>query len=101
MTATGCVRVWHDAQGWGVIDSDLTPGGCWTHFSVLLVPGYKALATGQQVSFRFEAADQDGYSFRAVTAWPFGDEPIVADGSNAQSCAAYSSTLNLVTETIT
>ncbi|MFF7232620.1 hypothetical protein [Streptomyces sioyaensis] len=32
MAAIGIVREWHSDEGWGVIDSDTTPGGCWAHF---------------------------------------------------------------------
>ncbi|ALO65413.1 hypothetical protein NHF46_23215 [Arthrobacter alpinus] len=49
MTTTGAVRIWHDEEGWGVLDSESTPGG-------------------------WEAAAQDGYSFRAIRAWPAGDD---------------------------
>ena len=31
----GVVRFWHDDEGWGVLDCPSTPGGCWTHFSVI------------------------------------------------------------------
>lgn len=75
METTGTVRFWHADEGWGVIDSDETPGGCWTHFANVAVPGYRALAPGQQVTLVWEAADQDGYNFRAISAWPAGTAP--------------------------
>lgn len=42
MTTQGTVRVWRDDQGLGcrVIDTDQTPGGCWTHFSSVHMSGY-------------------------------------------------------------
>ena len=75
MPLRGTVRVWHADEGWGVIDSAETPGGSWTHFSALLVPGYAELVAGEDVAFTFEAADQDGYRFRTVEAWPAGRAP--------------------------
>lgn len=87
------MRVWHSEEGWGVIDSDETPGGCWTHFSMVLVAGYTDLVVGQDVEF--EAADQDGYLFRTLTAWPAGQErvqPQVTEGPSD----AFSATLTVV-----
>lgn len=64
------MREFHPEHGWGVIDSAQTPGGCWVHFSEIAMDGYRELAAGQRVSFDVERADQDGYSYRAVRAWP-------------------------------
>ena len=68
--AEGTVRVWHDELGWGVLDSPETPGGCWAHFSQLAMPGFHTVTPGQTVSFTFEAADEDGFAFRAVSVRP-------------------------------
>jgi CspA family cold shock protein len=95
MTSLGQVRVWYDEDGWGVIDSDATPGGCWAHYSSVLVAGYKSLRTGQGVSFTFEAADKDGYSIRAVEAWPSDQAPVRTRHEVSGPSAAYSSTLTL------
>ena len=95
MTSLGQVRVWHDADGWGVIDSDATPGGCWAHFSPVLVAGYKSLRTGQDVTFTFEAAERDGYAFRAVAVWPTDQTPVRTGQEASGPSAAYSSTLAL------
>jgi cold shock protein len=70
VTTTGTVREWHDDEGWGVIDAAETPGGCWTHFSVVLVPGYRSLAAGRAVTFAYEPAQQDGFAFRATRVDP-------------------------------
>jgi CspA family cold shock protein len=64
--AVGVVRVWHAEEGWGVVDSEETPGGCWVHFSAIDASGYRGLRAGQQVMMVFEAAEQDGYAYRAV-----------------------------------
>lgn len=95
MTSLGHVRVWHDADGWGVIDSSATPGGCWVHFSSVLVVGYKSLLTGQDVRFTFEHAEQDGYSFRAVEAWPSDQTPDRVGSANPGPSSAYRSTWTL------
>jgi mannose-6-phosphate isomerase-like protein (cupin superfamily) len=72
MRTTGTVRFWLDDEGWGVVDSLATPGGCWVHFSSLEMPGFKQLRAGTPVEFVYEELDQDGYPFRAVTVWPGG-----------------------------
>jgi CspA family cold shock protein len=66
----GAVRVWYSDDGWGVIDSDSTPGGCWAHFSVVEMEGYVALSIGTDVDFEFEEFAQDGFEFRATHVIP-------------------------------
>jgi CspA family cold shock protein len=70
MNVHGTVRDWHDDEGWGVLDSDETPGGCWADFSVLEVQGYRSLVPGQAVRFDWERTWQDGYGFRALRVQP-------------------------------
>jgi len=86
----GRVRVWHDEQGWGVIDSDLTPRGCWAHFAHLLVGGYRTLAAGDAVTFSFEEADQDGFVFRALEVWPADQDPVRREAQPEDSSAFFS-----------
>lgn len=100
VTTIGTVREWWDEEGWGVIDSADTPGGCWTHYSQLAVPGHRRLATGQLVDLEWEAAEQDGYSFRAVRAWPHGAEPVQAARAKRPS-NAYGSRLTITPRTAT
>lgn len=66
MDSTGIVREFDPAQGFGVIDSPETPGGCWVHFSAIVMDGYRKLEPGEEVSFAFEPARQDGFSYRAT-----------------------------------
>jgi CspA family cold shock protein len=67
----GVVREYDDREGVGVIDSLDTPGGCWFHFSMIEVPGWKTLLAGQLVRFTFESeVEQDGFVFRALQVWP-------------------------------
>jgi cold shock protein len=92
---TGTVRFWHDELGWGVLDSDETPGGCWAHFSALRVPGYRALSAGERVHFDWEAGQQDGYSYRATVAWPDGVDPAGDDIAPRADSTAYRSSLTI------
>ena len=95
MTSRGEVRVWHADEGWGVIDCPDTPGGCWAPFSAVLVAGYQALDDGAVVELTYEAAEQDGYSFRAVEVWPAGQAPVREPPRVRGPSAAYRSALTL------
>jgi CspA family cold shock protein len=94
MTSVGSVRTFNADEGWGVIDGPDVPGGCWVHFSAIAMDGYRELARGQHVSFRAEAASQDGFDYRAVKVWTADTEP--PDQPRTQgSSAAYHSSLTL------
>ncbi|MFE5191554.1 cold-shock protein [Streptomyces sp. NPDC056628] len=69
---TATVREWRDEQGWGVLDSPETPGGCFGHYSDIQAPGFRTLVPGQQVGLVWEAPGfaQDGYLYRAVSIVP-------------------------------
>ncbi len=73
-TVAGTVRSWDDEQGWGVLDAPETPGGCWAHFSVVMMPGYRSLDAGEQVEFAYETPGQDGFDYRAVAVYPAGGD---------------------------
>jgi cold shock protein len=94
MTAVeGVVRAWHEAEGWGVVECAQAPGGCWVHFSAVAVPGFRTLSVGQAVELEVEAAEQDGYAFRAVRVWPRGMQPHEPPGEGPST--AYRSTLSI------
>lgn len=95
MTTMGTVREWFDQEGWGVIDSPDTPGGCWTHFSNVAVSGYTGLDPGQSVALEWEMAEQDGFSYRAVRTWPADEQPVSDHVDEAGSSDAYRSTLRI------
>ncbi|MGH3629266.1 MAG: cold-shock protein [Sciscionella sp.] len=95
MTTRGIVRFWLDEDGWGVVDSPETPGGCWTHFSVICTAGFRSLAVGQEVELEWEAPGQDGYPFRAVRTWPTGQEPIEPPHNPEEPGSAFHSTLTI------
>ncbi|MFH9549169.1 cold shock domain-containing protein [Streptomyces sp. NPDC017435] len=69
---TATVREWRDEEGWGVLDSPETPGGCFGHFADIQAPGFRTLSPGQQVDLICEAPGfkQDGYDYRAVSITP-------------------------------
>jgi CspA family cold shock protein len=79
MTVDAIVREWDADEGWGVLDSSETPGGCWAHFSAAAMPGYVSFAPGQAVRLDWESPGQDGYPYRAVRFAPsdraFTDRP--------------------------
>lgn len=64
---TGTVRMWNDEEGWGVIDSDQTPCGCWAHYSNIIGEGFRTVPVGATVMLDWEqVTDQDGYQYRAT-----------------------------------
>jgi cold shock protein len=92
VVSAGVVREFHPDDGWGVIDGDDVPGGCWVSFAAIRMDGYRELSPSAPVRFTFErVADQDGYAYRATDVWP-PDQP--SGGEDASS--AYRSTLRLV-----
>lgn len=96
MPSEGTVREWNDDEGWGVIDSPGTPGGCWAHFSVIVAEGYRSLTPGDQVVFTHEAPGQDGFGYRALQVWPPGGSPDPPPSpSSDEPSAAYQSTLTI------
>lgn len=72
--SVGTVVAWHSEEGWGVIESNDTPGG-WAYCSHLssdelpeLSPGqsqvigggFRGAVVGETVDFEWERAQQDG-----------------------------------------
>jgi CspA family cold shock protein len=92
MTILAVVKEWHD-EGWGVLESQETPGGCWAHFSKAAVPGFASFSPGQSVWLDWESPGQDGYTFRAVRFWPEGSDP--AHRPSTADGGAYHSSLTL------
>lgn len=91
---TVVVREWNNQDGWGVLDSETTPGGCWAHYSAVDVDVYHELAAGQTVLFDFEAAKQDGFEFRAVRVSVPGRAPATVV-THAEGSSAYRSELRV------
>ncbi|MGN6330208.1 MAG: cold shock domain-containing protein [Motilibacteraceae bacterium] len=88
------VREWHDELGWGVLDSEQTPGGCWAHFSAIEAAGYASLSGGDVVLLEHEPAQQDGYAFRALRVRVPGGAPDAGTVIEGPS-AAYRSSMRL------
>ncbi|HJQ04401.1 MAG TPA: hypothetical protein VJ872_03090 [Nocardioides sp.] len=85
MSSIGTVLSWNLEDGWGVIESADTPGGCWFHVSAWLARGAEP-QVGTPVAFDPEAGRQDGYDFRALGVWPADSSPVsreVNEGSTA------------------
>ncbi|PRY12590.1 hypothetical protein [Kineococcus rhizosphaerae] len=96
MTTRGVLRSWAEEEGWGVVDSPQTPGGCWVHCSALAVGDGPRV--GQELAFTFEAVrDQDGYRFRVLRAWPADGPPRRTPGTTVvdDRSGAFTSTLTL------
>lgn len=72
--ADGSVRFWYANDGWGVIDSNVTPGGCFAHCSALQVERNPVLESHQKVRFTWHRFRQDGYDFVADEVFPIVDE---------------------------
>jgi cold shock protein len=95
MLSQGVVREWDEDQGFGVIDSADTPGGCWVWHSSIVMEGLRVLTAGERVAFTWETAQQDGYGYRAVLVWPPGVEVGTPSGAEDGPSAAYQSTLTI------
>ena len=93
MSTRARVTEWHDDEGWGVVESAATPGGCWVHCSSVLVAGPGTLRPGTVVELTFEEGEQDGYGYRAVEVWPDGTTPV--RNAREGSPSGYASSLTL------
>lgn len=91
----GTVRSWHDDEGWGVVDSDETPGGCWVLFPAVAVRGLRRLDVGVAVHVEWESPGQDSFDFRATRVWPVGREPVDDWIHTSGPSAAYRSRLEI------
>ncbi|GAB3676664.1 cold shock domain-containing protein [Angustibacter aerolatus] len=67
---TGVVRSWSDDDGWGVVDSEGTPGGCFAHFSHIQMDGYHRLRPGQHVAFTAIPMQIEGCTWQAEWVHP-------------------------------
>lgn len=71
----GRVKFYEPEEGWGEIESDETPGAVWVHFSNIEGDGYQELVAGEEVEFRYEAAHQDTWNYRATWVRRSADQP--------------------------
>ena len=95
--AEGEVALWHADEGWGVIESSSTPAGCFAHYSVIVMDGFRRLHVGHHVHFEFEETIglQDSYRFRATRVVPIREsgDPDGPQGVSSSPSEAYSSRL--------
>ena len=56
--ATGTVKWFNDAKGFGFITPDEGGDDLFAHFSGINMPGFKTLAEGQKVSFEVTAGNK-------------------------------------------
>lgn len=97
MGTTGIVRTWNQQLGWGVIDSEATPGGASATVTTIRVEAVAdltgfpmmGLRPGTQVEFEWSVADPpvNGCDYEAQLVWPAGATP------PEQSSGAYSGSL--------
>ncbi|WP_155948110.1 hypothetical protein [Rhodococcus aetherivorans] len=76
MASQGIVRSWDIRQMQGVIDSEDTPGGSYTSFPAVALPGIPALAVGQHVRFEWSRKDPPvlGFQYETTRVWRVDDE---------------------------
>jgi CspA family cold shock protein len=96
----GSVVRWSDDGGWGVLRSDALDGSVFAHFSMIRdQAGYRSLAPGQQVWFRWERPGQDGCAARAVDVYGAGppgpDAPSGPPAPRDRPDAAYRASLTV------
>ncbi|MFC1500875.1 cold-shock protein [Elusimicrobiota bacterium] len=56
--ATGKVKWFNDAKGFGFISNDDGSGDVFAHFSAVEASGFKTLAEGDSVEFEVESSDK-------------------------------------------
>jgi CspA family cold shock protein len=63
----GTVKFFREEKGWGGIESVDTPADVWVHYSDIEGSGYRVLARGAAVEFRWKPTFQD--SWRCAATW--------------------------------
>ncbi|MEU6283115.1 cold shock domain-containing protein [Streptomyces sp. NPDC047028] len=91
-TFSGRVLEWHGEEGWGVLASDALPDRVWAHYSAIEAEGCRELTVGQPVTFTAEQAEQDEFSWRAVSVRP---ETGARRSSEGNDEPGFSSDLNI------
>ena len=64
--ATGKVKWFNNAKGFGFIQEDGCDEDIFTHFSTIQMDGYKTLKAGQQVEFELESGPKGLHASNVV-----------------------------------
>lgn len=75
--ATGTVKWFNNAKGYGFIRPDTGGDDLFVHYSYIRMEGYKSLKAGQFVQFDIQAS---GNGFHAVNLAPLGEADKQAGG---------------------
>ena len=78
--ATGTVKWFNDAKGFGFIQPDDGGPDAFAHFSAIAMDGYKSLKEGARVDFELTQGPKGlmALNIRAAGALPPGSEPSAA-----------------------
>lgn len=93
--AVGRLTEWHAEDGWGVMKSSTTPGGCWVHYSSLTDLPSAEMRVGDDYAFTYEPVEQDAYHYRATAVGPQGGDVGRVRRPVHRSGETYRSTLRL------
>lgn len=88
------LQEWYADEGWGVLSSSATPGGCWFLFDTIQGHNPDSMTVGNAYCVDYESAEQDGYHFRATWVWPSGEDR-QADIVTQSSSGSFGSLLKL------
>ncbi len=66
----GTVASWSEEDGWGVLESQSTPGGCFASFAVVRTEGYRTLTVGSLVAFSAVPMEVEGMPWQATSVRP-------------------------------
>lgn len=86
---------WHAEEGWGVLQSSETGSGCWFLFDSLADMSVEDLKVGSSYVLNFEAVEQDGYQYRALTVSPVPGQEKLSLGRPEADGVAFRSRLRL------
>lgn len=64
--ATGTVKWFNNAKGFGFICPEGEDGDIFAHYSTIQMDGYRTLKAGQQVSYQVEQGPNKGYHASCV-----------------------------------
>ena len=80
--ATGKVKWFNNAKGYGFVRPDVGGDDLIVHYSYIQMDGYKSLKAGQPVEFEVQQAAK---GYHAVNLKPVGEE--VSDAAEAQQAS--------------